>query len=88
VTRPTADKLVDELDRRGLAAPALVLLAAHRPLRPLLRQAGIFLGPLATALLGDRSATLRAAQAALDDDAAYAAIERRLTHPDRLDGEG
>ena len=38
--------LATELRRRGLDVPALVLLHAHRPLRPLLANLGVFLSPL------------------------------------------
>jgi hypothetical protein len=49
-----ADLLVDELERRGIGAPAAILLDAHRPLLPLIRQGSIFLGPLLAQLLGRR----------------------------------
>jgi len=63
--------LAAELRRRGLSAPARLLLDAHRPLRPLLANAATFLSPLARPLLGDRLAPL---QRALDDDDAYGAL--------------
>jgi hypothetical protein len=69
------DHLAEELERRGVAAPARLLLDAHRPLRPLLAQAGIFLGPLAGPLLGRRFAEL---QGTLEDDAAYDRLVARL----------
>jgi len=47
-------RLADELDRRGLNVPAAILLDAHRPLLPLLRQVGIFSGPLIGPLIGVR----------------------------------
>ena len=47
-------RLADELGRRGLRAPAALLLDAHRPLLPLLRQVGIFSGPLIGPLIGVR----------------------------------
>lgn len=49
-----ADTLADELERRGIGAPAAILMDAHRPLLPLLRQGAIFLGPLLGPLLGPR----------------------------------
>jgi hypothetical protein len=45
--------LASELRRRGLEAPALLLLYAHRPLRPLLANLAIFLSPM-TRPLGSR----------------------------------
>lgn len=41
-----ARRIAAELDRRGLAAPARLLLDAHRPLSPLLADAGAALEPL------------------------------------------
>ncbi len=41
-----ARRIANELGRRGLAAPARLLLDAHRPLAPLLSDAGAALGPL------------------------------------------
>ena len=56
-----------ELKDRGLAAPALLLLDAHRPLRPLMGLTATFLEPLIRPLLGD--ATLRFQQAVESDEA-------------------
>ena len=71
-----ADALADELARRGVGAPAALLMDAHRPLLPLLRQGVIFLGPLLGPLLGPRRfETLRGA---VDDPAAYDRIAARL----------
>jgi hypothetical protein len=69
------DHLAAELQRRGLSAPARLLLDAHRPLRPLLAQAGIFLSPLGLPLLGRTFSHLRAL---LDDGPAYDALVDRL----------
>lgn len=74
------EALASELRRRGLSAPARLLLDAHRPLRPLLANAATFLSPLAHPILGDR---LDALQRALDDDAAYASLVDELTAEDR-----
>lgn len=41
-----ARRIAFELSRRGLAAPAHLLLDAHRPLAPLLSDAGAALSPL------------------------------------------
>ena len=46
--------LARALQQRGLAAPARLLLEAHRPLRPLLAEAGAFLSPILQPLLGRR----------------------------------
>jgi hypothetical protein len=76
-----SEALAAELRRRGLAAPAHLLLEAHRPLRPLLASAALFLSPVARPLLGDRMEGL---QAALDDDAGY---ERLIAELERPEGE-
>ncbi|HLE59541.1 MAG TPA: hypothetical protein VJA85_07835 [Candidatus Limnocylindria bacterium] len=55
------------LRRHGLAAPAAILLEAHRPLLPLLRQAGIVLSPILDPIVGSRGIT----SALLDDPTAY-----------------
>ena len=71
-----ADALADELERRGIGGPAAILMDAHRPLLPLLRQGAIFLGPLLNPLLGPRRFdTLRQA---LEDPATYDRIAARL----------
>jgi hypothetical protein len=69
------ESLADELRRRGLAAPARLLLDAHRPLRPLLSQAGTFLSPLLRPLLGRRASVL---QATLDEPGVYDRLIDRL----------
>ena len=71
-----ADALADELERRGVAAPAAVLMDAHRPLLPLLRQGLIFLGPLLNPLLG--ASRFDGLRETLDDPAAYDRIAARL----------
>lgn len=78
-----ADALADELERRGVGGPAAILMDAHRPLLPLLRQGVIFLGPLLNPLLGARRFGLL--RHALDDSAAYDRIAARLAgkRPDR-----
>lgn len=69
-----------ELSRRGLAAPAAILLDAHRPLLPALRQAALFLAPFAAPLLGRRRTDLLKATAA--DPGAYDRLTARLAaHP-------
>ena len=49
-----ARRVARELGRRGLAAPARLLLDAHLPLAPLLSDAGAALNPLLRALGGGR----------------------------------
>jgi hypothetical protein len=49
-----ARALATELRRRGLAAPARLLLDAHRPLAPLISATATFLGPLMRAVAGRR----------------------------------
>ena len=63
-----AAEVIGELRRRGLAAPARLLLEAHRPLRPLLAEAAVFLSPLLRPLFGRRWA---AVTEAVDADATY-----------------
>jgi hypothetical protein len=71
-----ADALADELERRGVGGPAGILLDAHRPLLPLIRQGRIFFGPLLSLLLGPRrSASLGSV---LDDPAEYDRLVARL----------
>jgi hypothetical protein len=53
-----ARALATELRRRGLAAPAALLIEAHRPLAPLIGNAATFLGPLLHSLAGDRGREL------------------------------
>ncbi|MBA3688045.1 MAG: hypothetical protein H0W81_04345 [Chloroflexi bacterium] len=72
-----SDSVADELERRGVAAPAALLMEAHRPLLPLLRQGIIFLGPLLSPLLGTRRFGML--REALEDPAVYDRIAARLT---------
>ena len=69
------ETLAGELERRGLAAPARLLLDAHRPVRPLLSHAGTFLSPLLGPLLGRR---LTGLISTVDDPAAYDRLIERL----------
>lgn len=71
-----ADALADELERRGIGGPAAILMDAHRPLLPLLRQGAIFLGPLLNPLLGPRR--LDALRQILEEPATYDRIAARL----------
>ena len=49
-----AREVAEQLERRGLAAPARLLADAHRPLGPLLADLGVAIGPLARVLGGSR----------------------------------
>jgi hypothetical protein len=71
-----SDALADELERRGVAGPAAILMDAHRPLLPLLRQGVIFLGPLLNPLLGSRR--FGVLRRAVEEPAAYDRIVARL----------
>ena len=66
--RAASEPIAETLRRRGLAAPARLLLDAHRPLRPLLAETGIFLSPVLRPLLGRR---YRAVQDLLEQDTTY-----------------
>jgi len=52
MTDGSARRVADQLERRGLAAPARLLLDAHRPLAPLLADLGAAFGPLIGTALG------------------------------------
>ena len=75
MTDDRSESIAAELRRRGLGPPALLLLEAHRPLRPLLSSLALFLQPLARPLLGSG---VDAVQQALDDDQGYDALLERL----------
>jgi hypothetical protein len=63
------------LARRGLAAPALVLLDAHRPIRPLLAMGATFLMPIARPLIGQAAADMART---LEDESAYDRLAESL----------
>ncbi len=67
-----------ELRRRGLDAPAALLLEAHRPLRPLLGHVATFLSPALGPLLGRGYAAI---EASLADDEAYGRLVDELQDP-------
>lgn len=71
----SGDLIARELARRGLSAPALMLLEAHRPLRPLLALGATFLAPIARPLLGATTATLTRT---LESEAEYEEMLVRL----------
>ncbi|MEA2650477.1 MAG: hypothetical protein QOI85_198 [Chloroflexota bacterium] len=54
MSRDPARRIANELGRRGLAAPARLLLDAHLPLAPLLSNAGAALTPLLRSVGGRR----------------------------------
>lgn len=71
MNRDKDDSISHAIEERGLTEPALLLLEAHRPLRPLLGLAATALLPIVRPLLGSR---VRQIQRTLDDDAAYDAF--------------
>ena len=71
--------LAAEIRRRGLAAPARLLLEAHRPLRPLLGDLATFLSPLLRPVLGGRVTGLGAA---FGDDAGIERLIDQLADED------
>jgi hypothetical protein len=79
MTAAETDALAAELRRRGLAAPARLLIEAHRPLRPLFGDLATFLTPVLGPLLGARSA---AVNAVLDDDAGIDHLLQQLSDED------
>jgi len=72
----SADRIAGELDRRGLAGPAAIVLDAHRPLLPLMRQGAIFLGPILAPVIGARR--FEALRRLLDDPTSYERLAARL----------
>jgi hypothetical protein len=54
-----AGRIASALVRRGLAAPARLLVDAHRPLAPLLSDVGAALGPLMAAVAGPAADDVR-----------------------------
>jgi len=76
LTSEAADLLADQLERRGIGAPAAILLDAHRPLLPLIRQGSIFLGPLLAQLLGPRRHGIL--RQAIHDPATYDRLAAKL----------
>jgi hypothetical protein len=70
-----AEPIARELSRRGLAIPALLVLEAHRPLRPLLALGATFLLPIARPLLGGAATSVART---LDDADAYDELLGRL----------
>lgn len=85
MTDDVARRLAGEIDRRGLAGPARLLLDAHRPIAPLVADLGAALGPLAR--LGGRAG--RDAASLLDDERAMERLIEALDATgDRRAGPG
>lgn len=82
MTDERSGALASELRRRGLDAPALVLLIAHRPIRPLLSNLAIFLSPLARPFAGG---LLSRASHSLETDAQYDGLIRELEEGEAKD---
>ncbi len=76
------DNLAARMSQSGLAAPAIALLEAHKPLGFLAGQALLVLEPLLTLCLGDSS--LREYASLLDDRNSVERVIRRL---EELQGE-
>ncbi len=76
---PTA-ATAEQLRRHGLLAPAHFLLAAHRPLRPLLSHLATFAEPLLRPVFGS---TVSGVRATLDDPDLYDRLVERLEHAAR-----
>lgn len=74
-----ARRVAEALERRGLGAPARLLLEAHLPLAPLISDAGAALGPLLGAVGGRPAGVLREL---LDDGAG---MERLVAELDALE---
>ena len=74
-----ARRVAEELERRGLGAPARLLIDAHLPLAPLLSDAGAALGPLLGAVGGRHATVLREL---LEDDTV---MERLVAEFDELE---
>ena len=79
MTEDRSEIIAAELRRRGLGAPALLLLEAHRPLRPLLSSLALFLQPVTRPLFGSRAGLV---QRTLDEDDAYDSLLDRLAAAD------
>lgn len=75
------ESIAATIARRGLSAPAFILLEAHRPIRPLLAIGATFLMPIARPLIGP--AATRVART-LEDETAY----DRLTEDLRREARG
>jgi hypothetical protein len=75
-----ATRIADVLRRRGLAAPARLLVDAHRPLAPLLTDLGAAVGPLLGSTFGAVAGDVRTL---LDDEHGLDRLVERLDADDR-----
>ncbi|MCV0404043.1 MAG: hypothetical protein K5924_10110 [Chloroflexi bacterium] len=78
MTEDASRSIAEELRRRGLAAPARLLLDAHRPLAPLLADVGAALSPLLSRGFGPRMGGL---SMLIEDEKA---MDRVIVELDRL----
>jgi hypothetical protein len=69
-----ARHLATEIERRGLTAPAVLLLEAHRPVAPLIGAAATFLAPL----IGRISPRTAAAVAVAEDECMFDLLRDEL----------
>jgi hypothetical protein len=79
MTPDGTEAIAGELRRRGLAAPARLLIEAHRPLQPLLGDLATFLTPVLRPFLGVRTEAIRAA---LDTDDGIDGLIRQFERED------
>ncbi len=83
MTSDDARRLAAGLRRRGLDAPARLLADAHRPLRPLLADLGVAVGPLLGAAGADTAQRLLSHPDVLDQ--LIEALDRSEEPRDRAD---
>jgi hypothetical protein len=84
VSRDPARRIANALGRRGLAAPARLLLDAHLPLAPLVSDAGAALAPLMRAVGGS---TIEDVSRLLDDDDGMQRLIAELDQTGKRDAE-
>jgi hypothetical protein len=84
VSRDPARRIANALGRRGLAAPARLLLDAHLPLSPLASDAGAALTPLLRALGGS---TIEDLSRLLDGDDGMRRLIDELDQTGKRDAE-
>jgi hypothetical protein len=73
------DRLAAAVRRRGLSAPAAILLEAHRPIAPLLADAAAFAAPFLSAIGGG---ILARAIGELEEPGGIDRLARQLARPD------
>ena len=84
MSRDSARRIATELRRRGLAAPARLLLDAHLPLAPLLSDAGAALTPLLRVVGGS---SVEDVGRLLDDGTGMTRIIDELDNAEERDAE-